>query len=253
MMATESIVPIRRLKVKLPKKRTEADLRTRSYDFEHQVLHGDDYRMVKTSISGASKRGATGIIEGHKDKRQKLDRNMTLQCSAILTKLMSHGAAWVFLEPVDPVKLNIPDYFSIISSPMDLGTVKSKLEKNIYCCADEFAADVRLTFSNAMLYNPPSNAVHQMALKLNQIFEMRWKVLEEKGNGECSTDRQRKSSSAPVKRFIGTNQNNRNAFPFCNSSVPKRSIPSEEKIRSCSFNASVAEVSNAVMVMILVI
>ncbi|XP_048329278.1 transcription factor GTE11 isoform X2 [Ziziphus jujuba] len=230
MMTTESIVPIRRLKVKLPKKRTEADHGTH---FEHQV---------KTA---SIKRGATDMIEGHKQKRQKLDRSMTMQCSAILKKLMSHDAAWVFNQPVDPVKLNIPDYFSVISSPMDLGTVKSKLEKNMYSRADEFADDVRLTFSNAMLYNPPSNVVHQMALNLNQIFEMRWKVFEEKSNHECSTVRPRKSSSGSAEEFIGKNQNDRNAFLFRSSSVPKRSIPSEQKIRRCSFNASDDDVEHS--------
>ena len=33
--------------------------------------------------------------------------------------------------------------------PMDLGTIKSKLEKNVYSGVEEFAADIRLTFSNA--------------------------------------------------------------------------------------------------------
>ena len=33
-----------------------------------------------------------------------------------------------FLEPVDPVALCIPDYFDIIKEPMDLGTIRTKIE-----------------------------------------------------------------------------------------------------------------------------
>ncbi|KAG2304946.1 hypothetical protein Bca52824_033597 [Brassica carinata] len=43
---------------------------------------------------------------------------------------------------------------------MDLGTISSKLLKNVYSGADEFAADVRLTFDNAVRYNHLENFVH---------------------------------------------------------------------------------------------
>jgi len=41
-----------------------------------------------------------------------------------LQALKNHKHGWVFNEPVDPIKLGIPDYFQIIKHPMDLGTVK---------------------------------------------------------------------------------------------------------------------------------
>ncbi|KAF3449831.1 hypothetical protein FNV43_RR05910 [Rhamnella rubrinervis] len=251
MIATKSIMPSNKLKIKVklpvPIKRIDAEPGTPSCDFGHRLLHSDDYTMAKVSDSGARKRGLTGIIEGHKEKRQKLDRNMTMQCSTILKKLMSHESAWVFNTPVDPVALNIPDYFSIITSPMDLGTIKSKLDKNMYSFTDEFAADVRLTFSNAMRYNPPANIVHKMAKKLNQIFEMRWKFVEEKCNRECSIVGSGKTSSGPMKLVIDVKQNNQNRLPTMGSSisVPKKSIPSEEKVIRCSFNATDAEVGHS--------
>jgi hypothetical protein len=37
--------------------------------------------------------------------------------------LKNHKTAWPFKEPVDPVALNIPNYFEIIKEPMDLQTV----------------------------------------------------------------------------------------------------------------------------------
>ena len=32
------------------------------------------------------------------------------------------------MAPVDPVAQGIPDYFSVIKHPMDLGTVRAKLQ-----------------------------------------------------------------------------------------------------------------------------
>lgn len=102
------------------------------------------------------------------------------QCKVLLSRLMTHNFAWVFNEPVDVVKLNIPDYFTVIKHPMDLGTVKSKFASGAYSSPMGFAADVRLTFANALKYNPPGNDVHFMAETLSKYFEVRWKPIEKK-------------------------------------------------------------------------
>ncbi|XP_044465866.1 transcription factor GTE8-like isoform X1 [Mangifera indica] len=102
------------------------------------------------------------------------------QCETLLKRLMSHQYGWVFNKPVDVVKLNIPDYFTVIKHPMDLGTIKGKIASSAYSSPSEFLADVRLTFSNAMTYNPPGNDVHIMADTLRKFFEARWKAIEKK-------------------------------------------------------------------------
>ncbi|KAK3031780.1 hypothetical protein RJ639_037077 [Escallonia herrerae] len=105
-------------------------------------------------------------------RTEKVDsRRLKLRCSGILERLRAHPTGWVFSYPVDPIKLDIPDYFSVISRPMDFGTIKTKLEDGIYMSREEFEADVRLTLSNAMTYNPESNAVHLMARKLSEFFD----------------------------------------------------------------------------------
>jgi hypothetical protein len=50
----------------------------------------------------------------------------------MINTLMKHTSAWIFLEPVDPDRLGIPDYFDIIKQPMDFGTIKQKLQSNQY-------------------------------------------------------------------------------------------------------------------------
>ncbi|KAJ7948406.1 Transcription factor GTE4 [Quillaja saponaria] len=105
-------------------------------------------------------------------------------CSSLLEKLMKHKHGWVFNEPVDVEGLGLHDYFTIITHPMDLGTVKSRLNKNWYKSPKEFAEDVRLTFQNAMTYNPKGQDVHLMAEQLSKIFEDRWAIIESDYNRE---------------------------------------------------------------------
>ena len=68
--------------------------------------------------------------------------------------------AFYFAKPVDHVALNIPLYPTIVKSPMDLQTIERKLAANEYAELDDFATDVRLVFSNAMLFN--KNEQHQV-------------------------------------------------------------------------------------------
>ncbi|XP_050287553.1 transcription factor GTE12-like isoform X2 [Quercus robur] len=246
MIAFETIVPNKELKVKFSSKRIEGTTGRQSFELGQHLSLGEWNETTvicggkkldskaKSSMPGSNKRGPSDLIECPREKRQRMDRGVSLQCSTILKKLMAHPANWPFKKPVDPVELNIPDYFSIISKPMDLGTIKSKLEKNIYFGAGEFAADVRLTFSNAMLYNPPDNVVHKMAVELERFFESRWKPLEEKWNRESSKLGQGKFSSGRTKETKDTGQNIHNTPPLQNNSLFKSSMSSTEKVRrSC--------------------
>ncbi|KAL5221344.1 hypothetical protein ABZP36_026057 [Zizania latifolia] len=127
------------------------------------------------------------------------------QCSNLLNKLVSHNWSGPFLAPVDAVKLNIPDYFEIIKQPMDLGTIRTKLNGGKYSTPWDFAADVKLTFENAMTYNPVTNDVHMMAKTLKHSFEPRWKFIEKKlptPDGKLSVRREPSKKGAIKKDNI---------------------------------------------------
>ncbi|NWX93819.1 BRD2 protein, partial [Nothoprocta pentlandii] len=106
-------------------------------------------------------------------KKGKLSEQLKY-CNGILKELLSkkHAAyAWPFYKPVDVEALGLHDYCDIIKHPMDLSTIKRKMENREYRDAQEFAADVRLMFSNCYKYNPPDHDVVAMARKLQDVFE----------------------------------------------------------------------------------
>ncbi|GKV16402.1 hypothetical protein SLEP1_g27049 [Rubroshorea leprosula] len=104
------------------------------------------------------------------------------RCSNLLGRLMKHKFGWVFNAPVDVQGLGLRDYNSIIKHPMDLGTVKTRLNNHWYKSPRDFAVDVRLAFSNAMLYNTKGQDVHFMAETLSKIFEESWAPIEAEYN-----------------------------------------------------------------------
>uniref|UniRef100_A0A1A7YP49 Bromodomain-containing protein 2 n=1 Tax=Iconisemion striatum TaxID=60296 RepID=A0A1A7YP49_9TELE len=117
-----------------------------------------------------------GVAAAGGRKGGKLGEQMK-HCDAILKEMLSkkHAAyAWPFYKPVDAEALELHDYHDIIKHPMDLGSIKKKLDNRQYRDAQEFAADIRLMFSNCYKYNPPDHDVVSMAHKLQDVFEMRF-------------------------------------------------------------------------------
>ncbi|KAI0824137.1 Bromodomain-containing protein [Trametes gibbosa] len=82
-----------------------------------------------------------------------------------------------FYEPVDPVKMGIPEYPRVVKKPMDLSTIKKKLDAGEYATAEKFRDDFKLMIKNCLSFNPVGNPVHEAAKSLQQLFDEKWKSL----------------------------------------------------------------------------
>ncbi|XP_065419984.1 bromodomain-containing protein 2 isoform X2 [Chrysemys picta bellii] len=88
----------------------------------------------------------------------------------VMKALWKHQFAWPFRQPVDAVKLGLPDYHKIIKQPMDMGTIKRRLENNYYWGAAECMQDFNTMFTNCYIYNKPTDDIVLMAQTLEKIF-----------------------------------------------------------------------------------
>lgn len=95
----------------------------------------------------------------------------------------------LFSVPVDPEALGLPDYFDVIKSPMDLGTIKKKLEAGNYRDMEAVASDVRLTFNNALKFNAKHTDVYAVAKNALKEFDAKYKATLAKHDQEVSTHR----------------------------------------------------------------
>ncbi len=134
--------------------------------------------------------------------RDKLRESMKA-CNEILRDMFhkKHSTyAWPFYKPVDAELLGLHDYHEIIKKPMDLGTVKAKMDSREYRSRAEFAGDVRLIFTNCYKYNPPDHDVVAMARKLQDMFEMRYaKIPDDVADAEGSIGGEDKSSGSELE------------------------------------------------------
>ncbi|XP_053249526.1 E3 ubiquitin-protein ligase TRIM33 isoform X3 [Podarcis raffonei] len=85
------------------------------------------------------------------------------KCERLLLYLYCHELSIEFQEPVPA---SIPNYYKIIKKPMDLSTVKKKLQKKHsqhYQTPEDFVADVRLIFKNCERFNEMMKVVQVYA------------------------------------------------------------------------------------------
>jgi E1A/CREB-binding protein len=113
----------------------------------------------------------TNMQEGMKVTASKIKE----LCIPLLDNMMKAPNGFIFSQPVDPIALNIPDYYEIVKIPMDLGSVKKRLEVGGYRDYKNFARDVQLVFDNAMLYNPRDCDVHKIANNFKRDFNRNFK------------------------------------------------------------------------------
>lgn len=139
----------------------------------------------------------------------RITNQLQFLLKGVLKPVWKHQFAWPFQQPVDAKKLNLPvrfnckyqnnivarmrtqfvkylykilslnllklfsiqkDYHKIIEKPMDLGTIKKRLENIYYWSGKECIQDFNTMFTNCYVYNKPGEDVVVMAQALEKLF-----------------------------------------------------------------------------------
>lgn len=65
----------------------------------------------------------------------------------------------------------MPDYFDKVKKPMDLSTIKTKMDRHDYTTDTEFLADMRQIFDNCFTYWKKGDGMWLAGEKLQKTFE----------------------------------------------------------------------------------
>ena len=109
-------------------------------------------------------RPVSGYLEGllrqysdlASDAVQNHLRELRIFYREALGNLFKSKKYYVFMRPVEPEA--VPDYYDVILSPMDLETMRMKVDANLYPTYKYFVYDVEQIMHNAREYNPTVNA-----------------------------------------------------------------------------------------------
>ncbi|KAK3936604.1 Bromodomain-containing factor 1 [Diplogelasinospora grovesii] len=94
-------------------------------------------------------------------------------CEEVLTEIRKtkyYDVNSPFMQPVDPVALNIPSYHKVIKKPMDLQTMANKMSAGEYVNAKEFERDFDLIVKNCRTFNGEEHTIYATVLRLQNLF-----------------------------------------------------------------------------------
>ncbi|KAK6827895.1 hypothetical protein PG990_009534 [Apiospora arundinis] len=100
-------------------------------------------------------------------------------CSDLLSRMLSGPGFWTrlvgpFRQPVNPVEDGVPDYLDKVTKPMDLGTIKDKMDRGQYKGDEEFVSDVRQIFTNCFTYWTDKDPMWATCEKFQKTFEEKY-------------------------------------------------------------------------------
>lgn len=100
-------------------------------------------------------------------------------CADLIQRMLSGPGYWTrlvgpFKNAVDPILDNVPNYFSVVKKPMDLKSIKSKMDKGEYTSAAEFESDVRLIFQNCYEYWQKGDKIWDECEAFERYFNEKW-------------------------------------------------------------------------------
>ncbi|KAI1393969.1 putative Bromodomain testis-specific protein [Hypoxylon trugodes] len=103
-------------------------------------------------------------------------------CADLLGRMLSGPGFWTrlvgpFREPVRPVEDGVPDYLEKIKTPMDLSTIKDKMDRREYKDDQEFLTDVRQIFANCFTYHQPGSPMWANCEKFQKTFEEKYSTM----------------------------------------------------------------------------
>ncbi|KNC46279.1 uncharacterized protein AMSG_02732 [Thecamonas trahens ATCC 50062] len=140
-----------------------------------------------TRVLSRSVKTPAGALEVVSTRKVASRRDPIMRaCRRVLKTLLADSRSEPFREPVNAIALDIPTYFDIVRCPMDLGTIQARLDRGAYATPAQFAADVRLVFSNCTLFNSPDSAIYTDGVALLAVFEDLYAALNEQLDTELT-------------------------------------------------------------------
>lgn len=169
-----------------PPRPSNPNKRSRKSDIGASTTGPDAPYEIKPAAKKQARRSEPALIR-RKSKAQASSSNDTPLspekdldfCRGMISRMVLGPGYWTrlvkaFKHPVDPVLDNVPNYLDVVKKPMDLTTIKAKMERNEYNTSGEFEEDVRQIFKNCYEYWSKDDPIWSQCENLENYFNQQW-------------------------------------------------------------------------------
>ncbi|XP_044739668.1 uncharacterized protein LOC123301018 isoform X4 [Chrysoperla carnea] len=168
-----------------PQQQQQSSLQSSSQSQSQQMFNISNVTTPSTStsqqnipVNSSATTTPTNTPTVAEKKKERISKKLLKElapCKSLLEDLETHDDAWPFLLPVNTKQF--PTYKKIIKNPMDLSTIKKRLNDAYYKSKEDFRADVRQMFNNCETFNEDDSPVGKAGHSMRQFFEARWAEL----------------------------------------------------------------------------
>ena len=138
----------------------------------------------KAAVSAPSKPKSVMMLDAWTAVRNVVDKKDGRERAEIFVQL--------------PTKEELPAYYDVISSPVDLRTVREKIDEGKYRRWDSFERDMLLVFANAQQFNVEGSQIYEDAVALEKVFKAQ--PAPDEGGAHTSDPSTDQGSAQPAKR-----------------------------------------------------
>ncbi|WFD35101.1 hypothetical protein MCUN1_001950 [Malassezia cuniculi] len=138
-----------------------------------RVREEDESRTRRRRTSPSPEHDAVNDAEREKARRRTVQLLLML-----LEQVESHTHSSVFEQPIKEavcimisLTQDAPGYYSLVREPIDMRQIKQRIKEGAIVTTLELRHALALMFANALMYNRPGTAVHQMAVEMRESTE----------------------------------------------------------------------------------
>ncbi|XP_078341265.1 protein polybromo-1-like isoform X2 [Crassostrea virginica] len=152
--------------------------------FDLPVSISREFYDDDSQMSSSSKQRRSGGLSDSDKKRAKratpeemMKRRLWTLYRSVFDAADPEGRPLRYIFMQLPSKRDYPDYYHVITNPIDLSMIEAKLRADKYPSEQHIINDFELMFNNARLYNEEDSLVYQDADQLEKVLKTRWKQI----------------------------------------------------------------------------
>ena len=164
---------------KLPAKETNGDAETGSRPSRLRP------RRALATLAAAAVEAAEAVGEEMEIERtidrQRLAKRHKEEATELAKRCLNGACCGIFLAMVrrdplclfaEPVPSNVVGYSQVVTNPIDVSKIKSRIMREKYTSLSAFVADCRLLCTNALAFNPPGSIYSKTAKELHDVLDV---------------------------------------------------------------------------------
>ena len=135
-------------------------------------------------------------------------------CMRTIQNVKRIQSSLAFRQPVNIVALNIPNYPTVITKPMDLRTLEENLKESKYSTVDAFTADFNQIVQNCETFNGRESVFTKSAYDMKASFDKNMSKIPAPDVAEPSpADRKKKAIIPPAAKVAPPRRESRSSLP----------------------------------------